>query len=359
MNRCLSRASVSAPVIWAFSSFLAREQTRFDEDQQALWRRGQSPQYPEKEDDSVTSDTSQPDCFPGWYALWPVHYCKHNIVSETDELASRFAAASGTDHYSCGFWSNTAGLRRARNYGAHIDTIGDVFDQLATGYSSWDYLPIDPNAPYPSYGNLNMSSANQYYIPTQYDCFHGQAGYQTTEFMDAHSISQVYQTPTAMEMLPIQYAAHTPSDIGLGYPPKIATKKSRELVGMGLYDDKNGSMDSPVDAMGAQSRNIYTDPNRSSMGKGLKLEETWQPPGSGSTEEAEDYSSDEAEEDLPVAPPSQQTQPQVFSDYKDLSNQSFFFESDDQYSNYLAMEQAMQFCKPKAPDPSSGNFLWL
>ena len=242
----------------------------------------------------------------------------------------------------------------------HISTpSGDVFDQLATGYSSWDYLPIDPNAPYPSYGNLNMSSANQYYIPTQYDCFHGQAGYQTTEYMDAHSISQVYQTPTAMEMLPIQYAAHTTSDIGLGYPPKIATKKSRELVGMGLYDDKNGSMDSPVDAMGAQSRNIYTDPNRSSMGKGLKLEETWQPPGSGSTEEAEDYSSDEAEEDLPVAPPSQQTQPQVFSDYKDLSNQSFFFESDDQYSNYLAMEQAMQFCKPKAPDPSSGNFLWL
>lgn len=242
----------------------------------------------------------------------------------------------------------------------HISTSsGDTFDQTATGYSSWDYLPIDPNVPYHLYGDLNSSSANQYYIPAQYDCFHGQAGYQATELVDAPSISQNYQAPAATEILPIQYSAHTQSDRGLGFPQRIATKKSKELVGMGLYDDKNGSMDSTAAAMATQSYNIYTDPHRFSMGKGLKLEETWQPPGSGPPEEAGDYSSDEAEEDLPVAPPSQQSQPQVFSDYKDLSNQSFFFESDDQYSNYLAMEQAMQFCEPKAPDPSSGNFLWL
>ena len=207
--------------------------------------------------------------------------------------------------------------------------------------------------------NLNMSHADPYYVPTQYDYFHGPASYQTTEFMDVPSISQGYQAPAAIETLPTHYPAHTPSKMGLGFPPQIATKKSRELVGMGLYDDKNGSMNSTADAMATESRNMYTDPHRSSMGKGLKLEETWQPQGSGPTEEAEDYSSDEAEDDLPFAPPSQQSQPQVFSDYKDLSNQSFFFESDDQYSNYLAMEQAMQFCEPKAPNPSSGNFLWL
>ncbi len=139
------------------------------------------------------------------------------------------------------------------------------------------------------------------------------------------------------------------------------------LSGIGLYDDKVPNFISGTSG----------NPNRDSLGKGLKLEETWQPPKDEEEKDDDDddeddeegsYSTDEAEEieeDPPImATAPQQAQTAFYPPYGDLSQQSFFFSNDDddpyteeanQYTNYLALGQA----QPKPQDlVTTGNFLW-
>ena len=144
--------------------------------------------------------------------------------------------------------------------------------------------------------------------------------------------------------------------------PQVSKKANKVLSGIGLYDDK------VPDFMSGTSG----DPNRDSMGKGLRLEETWQPPKDEDEDENDEddeegsYSTDEAEEmeeDLPImATATQEAQTAFYPPYGDLSQQSFFFANDEDpytgedapYANYLAFGSA----QPKPQDPVSGNFLW-
>ena len=142
--------------------------------------------------------------------------------------------------------------------------------------------------------------------------------------------------------------------------PQVSKKANKVLSGIGLYDDKE-----PAFMSGTSG-----DANRDSMGKGLKLEETWQPPKVEDENDEDDeegsYSTDEAEEmeeDLPImATATQEAQTAFYPPYGDLSQQSFFFANDEdtytgedaQYPNYLAFGPA----QPKHQDAVSGNFLW-
>lgn len=153
--------------------------------------------------------------------------------------------------------------------------------------------------------------------------------------------------------------------VGAKAAPQMSKRANKVLSGIGLYDDK------VPDFLSGTSG----EPNRDSMGKGLKLEETWQPPQDEDEEEEDEdddedeegsYSTDEAE-DMEEEPPMMATAPQTaqtafYPPYADLSHQSFFFSNDDdlytgddgQYPNYLAFGQA----QPKPEDPVTGNFLW-
>lgn len=117
---------------------------------------------------------------------------------------------------------------------------------------------------------------------------------------------------------------------------------------------------------------VSEDVAQDSMGKGLKLEETWQPPNEDE-EEADDegYSTDEAEE-VEETPPTimasspAEAQTAVYPTYADMSNQSFFFNDDDeytneaQYANYLAYGQPLPGSQPKPhSNPRMENYLWL
>ncbi|KAL8795123.1 MAG: hypothetical protein Q9195_002420 [Heterodermia aff. obscurata] len=235
----------------------------------------------------------------------------------------------------------------------------DPFASTATGYMDWVNMGMDPNVPYLSYPEHSLANFNQYYQNFPHEYSYARAGFPTSDLVQTEPIPPKCQMPSAVDSLALHRPATVDSNKGLGRPPQIVAKKSKELVGMGLYDDKNGTMVSANNSTSIQSPDYCTNLHRTSAGKGLKLEETWQPPSDDATEEGEDYSSDEGEDDLPVAPPLQQRQPQVNSEYKDLSNQTFFFESDDHYSNYMAFDPAMQFYEEKAPDPWSGNFLWF
>lgn len=167
-------------------------------------------------------------------------------------------------------------------------------------------------------------------------------------------------TPQTPDFLPIQYPTEPSQNFNLS--PPISKKKSKELVGMGLYDYPDQASISSRDLLARFSE------QRESMGKGLKLEETWQPPKDmeeeeeaeeedGEEEEEEAYSTDEADEDvLPIVTPTSdaETQGAFYPTYGDLSNQTFFFD-DDPYANCIAF-QAIQECRqPKVPDAAYGS----
>ena len=241
--------------------------------------------------------------------------------------------------------------------GSFSQTSGTYFDQTEA-YDGWDSLATSFDVHYPSYPHPGFPATNQYYLQNPCGAGQEQPDLSHSSFVETRVEPLPYHLPPTAQLLPMQFP------VNMGYsnepcdPPCITTKKSKELVGMGLYDDKNGSMLSASHLTGPGHIEASAGLHRSSLGKGLKLEETWQPPGEEAIDEADDYSSDEGE-DLPAAPPSQQPQTQVYTGYEDLSNQTFFFDNDDQYNDYIAFNTAMQFCEPKAPDPTSGNFLWI
>lgn len=164
------------------------------------------------------------------------------------------------------------------------------------------------------------------------------------------------QTP---DFLPIQYPLEVSDAANVNHTPQINKKRSKELVGMGLYDSPEKDVLSNLD----YNHTSASNPHRESTGKGLKLEETWEPPKDlddveDDGEEEESYSTDEAEEDLPVAPMAPEVQTGFYPAYGDLSNQTFFFDNDDQYSSCIAFDQQIQICQPKGSDAASENFLW-
>ena len=104
---------------------------------------------------------------------------------------------------------------------------------------------------------------------------------------------------------------------------------------MGLYDHPDRSSFSMGSITESYVGSYAVDPQQ---GKGLKLEETWEPPEedkeSDDDEEAqEEGNASSAEEEVsPIAMPVDVKQDeQMYLTYPDLSNQSFFFENDDGY----------------------------
>lgn len=163
----------------------------------------------------------------------------------------------------------------------------------------------------------------------------------------------LYASPTSPNILPIQYPSDFLQVQNEFISPHIVEKKSKELVGMGLYDDKNVGMFASLDHVGSEMSGLGD-----SLGKGLKLEETWKPPGNDDDND-EGYSTDDAEEELPIAPAPQEVQTHFVPVAGDLSNQTFFFENDEQYSDWAAFGQSMPAYPSKPLDPASGNFLWF
>lgn len=145
---------------------------------------------------------------------------------------------------------------------------------------------------------------------------------QTQSFMDSQNGST--------DFLPIQH----PADHG---EEMEAEDDGKELVGMGLYDspDPTSTWGSLVEA----------------TGKGLKLEETWQPPEDEEDDDDEDDASSEGsmEEPSPPLPPpnSQSQQLQLPVHVKahtpgSLEGQSFFFDDDESVSKEWWFQQLKQ-----------------
>ena len=134
--------------------------------------------------------------------------------------------------------------------------------------------------------------------------------------------------------------------------PPLSRKRSNELVGMGLYNNDPN----------------FSSLDNGSLGKGLKLEETWEPPKDEDSdkedEEDESYSTDDGDEELPATSHPEEAQEPLYPAYGDLSNQTFFFDNDDPYQNPITLDpglpqtyQVLQ--QPKSPEMAKQNFLWF
>ncbi|KAL1604845.1 hypothetical protein SLS60_004385 [Paraconiothyrium brasiliense] len=147
----------------------------------------------------------------------------------------------------------------------------------------------------------------------------------------------------SMEFLPIQHPTEGEeqnADVNM-------EEEGKELIGMGLYDVSDSSLD-------------WSSSLGEATGKGLKLEETWQPPEDDDEEEEQDddASSDDGEEELP--PPPAPIAPVASAKAQPTGNmegQSFFFDEDDNITKEWWYQHLKQ---PSLPVRDAGyGYGWL
>ena len=113
-------------------------------------------------------------------------------------------------------------------------------------------------------------------------------------------------TPEPNGQPPQQHEAVEPEE------PELKRTDSTELVGMGLYDPPE--LDSSSKGPG--------------QGKGLKLEEGWEPPSTADDDDASSEDEEEVEDPPAVVPQRPVPQPTVQQPHS-MSGQSFFFDNDE------------------------------
>ena len=259
----------------------------------------------------------------------------------------------------------------AMGYGYHVSKPNTVYDQSPTemeGYKSFDTVP---ESTYNTYYSYNIDHRNQYQSTSQapiYDSYMA-APYEQSQWPQVtpnYSLNDQSIQPN-LDFLPLTSQEKSAQTAKVTTIPQLPQKGSKELVGMGLYDDVG------KDFMSTLNSAINDHPSCNSMGKGLKLEETWKPPKADEDnvidEPEEGYSSEEVEEIDEIPAVQSTTQPGIqtalYPTYGDLSNQSFFFSedeqytTDDQFANYMTYGQGLQGNQPKMQDPTTSSFVWF
>ncbi len=165
------------------------------------------------------------------------------------------------------------------------------------------------------------------------------------------------------DFMPIQQPHRVFTKPEITRASRMPKQSSKELVGMGLYDDPDSS--SPL---AAKSGSLHYFPRSQAEaylryqppGKGLKLEETWQPPAEEDLVQAdENYSSDGSEDELPQASAFRATQQVPVAAAPDLSNHSFYFENDDHYEGKVFFNETISAIDSKVPGTGFDAFTWL
>lgn len=131
---------------------------------------------------------------------------------------------------------------------------------------------------------------------------------------------------------------------------------------MGLYDDPDsstsfGRVGGPLQQFFGSQPGAY--PLYQPTGKGLKLEETWEPPPGGSLEQAEEEdSSDGSEDELPRSTVRQGAHQVSIPPAPDLSNHTFYFENEDTYDGGVFLNETMSAIEAKVPGAGFDAFAW-
>jgi len=148
-----------------------------------------------------------------------------------------------------------------------------------------------------------------------------------------------------MEFLPIQHpSTHTDGRSNLAFDDDDSEDGDGDLVGMGLYDPPEG-----IQAW--QSPALLQ-----STGKGLKLEETWQPPEQEEDGDGDDASSDDGSVDEPLVKEEEQWSLKASEEVSaNMDGKSFFFDDEETYTKEWWFQQLKQ---PTVQDAGLG-YGWL
>jgi hypothetical protein len=180
-----------------------------------------------------------------------------------------------------------------------------AFSPLSLPYTSFDnsqYLPVEGwNVPQhvPSYISTSSDGSNTYTEPfpsLDSQSVDGMAPNSAMEWNTFAMHGFGNTTPPTPETLPQPQQAelNVPSEESISFEAlEEAEEEGEILVGMGLYDapdkyDTDPQLDNYRSSMSQLLGTVYRP--QESTGKGLKLEETWQPPES-------DDEGDDGEED--------------------------------------------------------------
>ena len=165
--------------------------------------------------------------------------------------------------------------------------------------------------------------------------------------------SQPYAVPPQYQAAPMDFLSiqHSPPELqdSVGEEDNhLEKQKSRELIGMGLYDPPGSTP--PSFGFGRE-------------GKGLKLEEEWEPPEPPDDDDDIDNEADQEssadEEETPDPPKAQEQQwgmqASILPPPTNLSGKTFFFDDDDTITNEWWYQQLK---KPTVQDAGIG-YGWL
>jgi hypothetical protein len=230
----------------------------------------------------------------------------------------------------------------------------------------------------------SMSARNSTFLEPSHNYVTGHEGHRSSQGSDVSWDTQAYthssfSTPATEPMpwylqewarknqaqpqhgpatfLPIQHPTNEQSSLTVDEDMEDSGK---ELIGMGLYDLPDTSLD-------------WGSPQTEATGKGLKLEETWQPPEEEDDDDDEDdveeddgddASSEDGDEELPSPPLANQASEQLPASVNmkpqvpnNMEGQSFFFEEDDSITKEWWYPQLRQ---PSAPVRDAGiGYGWL
>ena len=170
-------------------------------------------------------------------------------------------------------------------------------------------------------GASDISSYQQFYNPS------------TSNWMPSAMSYALHTAPATPNLLPIQ----KPNNADLLETPaqqavSLSNNQSAELVGMGLHDKPE-----------ATSSFLFDGPSHArpeSTGRGLKLEDAWEPPEESNEEDEDEEDTDENPQDEMMEDESQQMMPQEadftlaptdmgLGPYMNLSDKSFFFDDSE------------------------------
>jgi len=232
---------------------------------------------------------------------------------------------------------------------------------LDDGATIYPYGPLDFNG----HEVLSSMQPSAQALPT-----YSSSGYSTQDWPEyTFSGLEGKSAPPTPDFLPIQYppsssVAWEEFDNAQGSP--LSQTKSKELVGMGLYDspDSNSlAMSTFPGAYGLGQYHSVLQSRHGSVGKGLKLEETWQPPddadGENDPDDDEAYSTDEGEEKSHNRFDSSPTTQDSNNVREEFSNSTFFYDNEDRYPRNLAYDQDMSTFGYSALEAGMEDTNWL
>ena len=174
-----------------------------------------------------------------------------------------------------------------------------------------------------------------------------------------------YTNPPTPDFLPIQHPSDTWNE-QIEEPTRSppARKQSMELVGMGLYDSpSNGVSES---GMSYLQQHGSGQSQRESLGKGLKLEETWQPPeeedapseNEASEAEVQSFSAPQEAPNHSAGPDNLPLQMPMETDNQDYSTHPWFYSHQEQVYPYTQIGNTAHTMAPGFAGAGVGNYGW-